>query len=908
MKTVDLSGKWQLFMDKSKVQSMPKDFPLSISLPNTTSNARLGEQNPNKDTGYLTDTYAFEGFAWFKKDIFVDEDFTDKNLFLFLERTRKSILYIDGVEIGSKNSLCSSHKYKINSLCKGAHTIIIRVDNTDYPTRGGHMTSPDTQTNWNGITGKIELQVFAEVFMYDVRISTVNRTNSAIISAKIFGKQEGCITVSVKGNQLDFGEQIFSFENGELSCEYNFHKAIPLWDEFSPELLTAELSLGAEKIAVSFGVRELKTDDLALKINGNRTFLRGKHDGLIFPLTGFAPTDIESWTEVLSIAKSYGINHYRFHTCCPPDAAFTAADMLGIYMEPELPFWGTITDENDENHNETEQEYLISEGYEILRQYGNHPSFIAMSLGNELWGSKDRLNKILSAYKAFDNRHLYTSGSNNFQFDTTILEQEDFYCGVRFSHDRLIRGSYAMCDAPQGHIQTNAPDFAFNYDYAISPKTAQMSENDSGKRLIQYGTTIKEVEINGENEVIPHIPVISHEVGQYETYPNFEEEVLYTGSLKPFYLDYYREKLTENNIFHKHKDFFKASGKLAVQCYKSEIETAMRSENLSGFQLLDLQDFTGQGVALVGILNAFMRSKGLISSEKWREFCNHTVVLAELEKLVYSSNEKLSANVLISTTKLTDLPATVNYAISDGAKILAEGHFNSATKNRITKAGMIEFTPTVTAPAKLTLSLNLHIENDNFTNSYDFYVYPSQSVQISAERIVYNGNVVHIANSLEAAVSFQRDGMKVLYVPEKGASLEGTYCTDFWCYSMFKSISESMNKPVPIGTMGLLIDNSHKVFDLFPTDEFTTPQWYEIVTHSHCEDLTNTKLEPIVWCIDNPHRCNKLGLLYEIKTQYSDYAIPSSILVCTSRLWEVADKREVKQFAASICNYLSNNK
>ena len=70
--------------------------------------------------------------------------------------------------------------------------------------------------------------------------------------------------------------------------------------------------------------------------------LRGKHDGLIFPKTGYAPTDVNEWLRVLGIAKSYGINHYRFHTCCPPDAAFTAADLLGIYMEPELPFWGTI--------------------------------------------------------------------------------------------------------------------------------------------------------------------------------------------------------------------------------------------------------------------------------------------------------------------------------------------------------------------------------------------------------------------------------------------------------------------------------------------------------------------------------------------------------------------------------------
>lgn len=64
------------------------------------------------------------------------------------------------------------------------------------------------------------------------------------------------------------------------------------------------------------------------------------------------------------------MNHYRFHTCCPPEAAFVAADMLGIYMQPELPFWGTITDESYENHNQVEQDFLISEGFSMLKSFG----------------------------------------------------------------------------------------------------------------------------------------------------------------------------------------------------------------------------------------------------------------------------------------------------------------------------------------------------------------------------------------------------------------------------------------------------------------------------------------------------------------------------------------------------------
>jgi hypothetical protein len=57
-------------------------------------------------------------------------------------------------------------------------------------------------------------------------------------------------------------------------------------------------------------------------------------------------------------------------------------------------------------------------------------------------------------------------------------------------------------------------------------------------------------------------------------------------------------------------DFFYTSGKLSVQCYKEELEAAARTKRLAGYQILDIQDFSGQGTALVGILDAFMDNKG----------------------------------------------------------------------------------------------------------------------------------------------------------------------------------------------------------------------------------------------------------------------------------------------------------
>ena len=55
--------------------------------------------------------------------------------------------------------------------------------------------------------------------------------------------------------------------------------------------------------------------------------------------------------------------------------------MLGIYMEPQLPFWGTIQAPGEEGFNEEEQNFLIAEGFRMLDAFGSHPSYCMMSAG-----------------------------------------------------------------------------------------------------------------------------------------------------------------------------------------------------------------------------------------------------------------------------------------------------------------------------------------------------------------------------------------------------------------------------------------------------------------------------------------------------------------------------------------------
>ncbi|MGN1109096.1 MAG: hypothetical protein ACI4RK_06890, partial [Oscillospiraceae bacterium] len=160
MITTDLSGQWEVFLDESKAEALPVKFPDRIALPDSTSNAGLGKLNTETEYGCLTELHKFEGYAWFRRDVEITPEMAERNITLFLERTRKTALFVDGTPRGSYCSLCAPHRYSLNGLAPGTHELLIRVDNTDYPTGGGHLTSRDTQTNWNGIVGRIELQAY----------------------------------------------------------------------------------------------------------------------------------------------------------------------------------------------------------------------------------------------------------------------------------------------------------------------------------------------------------------------------------------------------------------------------------------------------------------------------------------------------------------------------------------------------------------------------------------------------------------------------------------------------------------------------------------------------------------------------------------------------------------------------
>ena len=350
------------------------------------------------------------------------------------------------------------------------------------------------------------------------------------------------------------------------------------------------------------------------------------------------------------------------------------------------------------------------------------------------------------------------------------------------------------------------------------------------------------------------------------------------------------------------KDFFSASGALSAICYRADIEMALRTPGFGGFQLLDLQDFPGQGTALVGILDAFMDSKGLIAPEEFSHFCNQVVPLVEMEKYCWTNTETFRAKIMVSNFSDAELPnQKIEWKIiGPGEEIVGSGsEIHTVPQGKLLDfCAVLQSLSEIKTPQKLMLKVQL--TGTNYQNSYPVWVYPeNKNVTVPAE--------IYTATELDAIAKARLEkGEKVLLIPNhkkyNAFTVGGLFTPDYWNYKMFKGISERNNKPVSPGTMGLLTNPEHPLFKSFPTEFHSNWQWWPIVKSSRPFILDETPVgyKPIVQVIDNIERNHKLGLVFEFKTG------AGKLLICMSELKSIQDKPEARQFYKSILNYMES--
>lgn len=893
---IPLEGNWGLQLDTAGAGIAPdwltKSCTDSLFLPGTTDMGKKGTYNTDMTlTTSLSREYVFEGKALYTKQVDIPEEWDGTSVRLVMERTKPTTIWIDGKEVGANNDISTAQQYDLSSyLFPGTHTVAILVDNGKQavPEKvygSSHAYSASTQTNWNGIIGDFYLESVPLCGIDDIQLypDVAKKVVTARVTLRNPDKGAGKGILSFYAEAWNTDKQhktpVQTIEVDWTKPEQEFELALGdkalLWSEFTPALYRLSVSLKTDQSVdteqATFGLRDFKAKGRQFTMNGKVTFLRGKHDACVFPLIAHTAMDVETWRHYFQVAKQYGINHYRFHSWCPPEACFEAADIEGIYLQPELPVWGNIDIDDTELCD-----YLLKEGRNLHRAYSNHASFVMFGLGNEMSG-EEGLAMLIQTFKKEDNRHIYASGSNNYLGFKGKQADEDYFttCRVGREDDKQFnthaRASFSFADAYDGGY--------LNHTYPNS-----------------------EMDFSSANALCD-VPIISHETGQFQVYPNYEEIKKYTGVLKPRNFEIFKKRLEEAGMIDQAHDFMMASGKWSALLYRADIEMNLRTPEWGGFQLLDLQDYPGQGSAYVGILDAFMESKGLIAPEEWRHFCSEVVPLFCTEKFCWTNDEALTGEVEIANYSESDLNSKqLSWTLTDSKQqVLDKGVLPLQVKQgELAKVGTLK--PAIASVRKAEkVTLALSIDGTPYRNDYSLWIYPA------ADKEVAPSEDICVTDDLDAHLKYLTEGGKVLWFPSKDKhkdqTVGGLFQTDYWNYRMFRTICENLDRPVSPGTLGILTDPGHPALADFPTEFHTNWQWFPIIKQSYpmILDRLSDDYRPIVQVIDNVERNHKLGLLFEFKVGNG------KLLVCMSDLKAVQDKPEARQFYRSILEYMESS-
>ncbi len=807
---------------------------------------------------WLTPVKYYVGAAWYQKDVIIPANWKNQRVTLFLERPHtETRLWINNKEVGMNNSLSVPHIFDVSSYLKtGKNTISLCIDNRTKEIDVGkdsHSISDQTQGNWNGIVGKIELRAVPKTYIDDIQVYPDLTEKKALVKISIKGKESGTIKLSAESfNGASIHRPLsvsrsYKSKGKESSVDIDLimGEDMQLWDEFHPNLyrliVCLETPNGQETKEITFGMREFTIQDTSFYVNGRKTMLRGTVENCVFPLTGYAPMDVKSWERVFRICRSFGLNHMRFHSYCPPRSAMEAADLVGFYLQPEGPSWpnhGTSLGDG-----RPVDDYLWEEAKRIVKEYGNHPSFCLFAIGNEPRGRwVPWVSKFVDYWKAKDTRRVYTGAS--------------------------VGGSWAWQPKSQFHVKAGARGL----NWGKRPE----SISDFSDKI----DTIKE-------------PFVSHETGQWCVFPDFTEIKKYTGVMKARNFELFQEDLFDRNMGTMASSFLQASGKLQSLCYKHEIERTLRTPKYAGFQLLSLNDYSGQGSALVGVLNAFWEEKGYITAEEFSRFCAPTVLLSRMDKFIFKNSDTLTASIEISHFGQEELKhQTVSWSVfNENGKQILKGQFlpKDIKIANCQQLGLISFPLKQFSKAeKLELKVNL---DGVTTNSWNFWVYPDQLPTLD-EKDIYVCNEID-----EKAKETLNKGGKVLLLlagrVEQGKDVIQYMTPSFWNTSWFK-----MRPP---HTQGSLINNYHPVFKYFPTDYYTDLQWWELTHRGQVMELNNfpADFQPIIQPIDTWFINRKLGSLFEANVSNG------KIIVCSSDLVTDLNHRIVaRQLYYSIIKYM----
>ncbi len=887
--TLSLAGEWKFALDPKgegrNAHWYEHTLTESIQMPASCEERGFGVPYEKPTVGRLTRVLRYEGQAWYQKEFTLPSSWMGQRVELFLERCHwETNVWIDGRFVGKQNSLSTPHVYSLGMLQPGTHHLTICVDNTYKIPIGTwvHAITEDTQGNWNGMIGRLELRATSPVWIENAQV------HKDYLLVQVGNETAQTQDVEIQGQQ-------FHIPVGGTEVRLPFQPKGGVWDEFNPRLQHLSVRLKSPKyhdrFNLTYGNRVLEVRDKQILVNGKAILLRGPVDECVYPLTGYPPMDKVAWLRILRICKSYGFNYMRFHSWCPPEAAFQTADEEGFYLQVELPFWSM--DAPAFGKDAERDAYLGRELRSILDCYGNHPSFALMAMGNE---SSGPLELLVKEGRSRDSRHLYR--------------------------------------AENGHTKDNGDFIETGMRGIAGPQTDWDRWSNGG--------WIAGVSGNGvSRNTGAELPTLGHEIGQWEMYPDFDEIGKYTGTLRALNFEGYRHTLDTHGMLDQAKDFARASGQFSVLLYKEDIEACMRTWPFAGFQILEARDYPGQGTAIVGWLDAFWDSKGLISPSQFRQFCGSSVLLMQMHRRVFSSGENFEGFAEIANYAGHDLKILPQWKLKDGqGRTLAQGKLDKATAQNgcVTNLGQLNIPLHVEKASKLTLQL----KGCGLQNEWDIWVYPEKeisrpdNVRITYEydeetrRALADGERVLLFSDVNKGIFpvkpafFGDDKYRLFQVSHQHNAVEGSFMPAFWNMRLFNQT----------GTLGILCQTEHPALSSFPTEEHGNWQWADLLGRfsaaqsfrtagapsDYCDGLEKAwgdvrgrskaivlndaphGFRPIVQAIDNFERNYRLGVIFETRVG------KGRLLVCAIDLdTDLSHRPAARALKQSLFNYVSSS-
>lgn len=874
----------------------------------------------------FTRRHTYEGEARISRKITVPDYGTDR-LFVLAERARALRLLVDGeaCAVFRQGTLSTPYIFELTGAAPGEHEFTFLSDNS-YPGMPkaaicySSAATDETQTNWNGILGECSMYTRPQNFIDSLRVypravkkEEKNKAGGYVLDvcvelapgakkvykdAKIILQSEALAAGELEDTQTL--TEIISY-SGEGLAEAGTDKEenpktmeiwfrdlplrenVKLWDEDEGNLyemaVTLDNGMSAEdkggstaECRTRFGIRSFGDNGSGrLALNGRAIFLRGEANCAEYPETGHPPMTIPEWKEMLLKYRSYGINFVRFHSHCEPEAAFAAADELGMLLQPELSHW----DPKDAFGTEESYRYYRAELVDLLKTYANHPSFVMLTLGNELQAQdegRERMRELVRTAKRMDPTRLYANGSNAFYGEEGCDPESDFYTS-QSCKDVVIRGTFS---GMRGYLNENYPSADRTYDEAMA-------------------------EIRKEYQK----PVFSFEVGQFEVLPDFEELESFHGISDPVNLKLIKKRVEERGLLPTWEKYVEATGELSRLAYREEIEAAMRTRELSGISLLGLQDFPGQGTALVGMMNSHLEPKpyDFARPERFREFFQECRILVKLPHYTYEAGERLIAEVEAANFGKRNIEGVFCWTLAGKKSVSENGNCEPAeikSKNTVIATGE-DTEITICRPGSYTevgsldipldfveknTALTLKVRIGDSISAYPIWVYrkttpvcpenvyETRAFDVKTREILQNGGRVYLSPDADKES-----------LPN---SIKTQFTTDFW------SVGTIADQE---GGMGQLIDTEHPIFKEFPTDFHTDWQWWIMATKRAV--ILPHPMKTIITEMDSYAFLRPMAQMIEFR------CLKGKVLLSTMELHKSQQYPEVRALQASIYTYLS---